>query len=143
MLFVILTATVVVILTVGVHLVALNAISNLLHRLSAIRHVHIGLAVLGAILAHLVEIWVFSAAIRLLLIYGDAGYLRGDFQMEHRDLFYFSAVTYTSLGSATGPIGDVRVFVAIEALTGLVLITWTASFLFLIMQRNWEHRQKK
>jgi hypothetical protein len=30
---------------------------------------------------------------------------------------------------------------AVEALTGLVLITWTASFTFLVMQQSWGHQE--
>jgi hypothetical protein len=33
-----------------------------------------------------------------------------------------------------------RHLTGVEALTGMVLITWTASFLYLEMQRNWESR---
>ncbi|MFT6897577.1 MAG: hypothetical protein ACJA13_001986, partial [Paraglaciecola sp.] len=35
------------------------------------------------------------------------------------------------------PFGDLRYLTGIESLTGLVLITWTASFLFFEMQRHW------
>jgi hypothetical protein len=51
--------------------------------------------------------------------------------------FYDSASAYTSLGTQQPPTTALRVLTAVEALTGLVLITWTASFLFLIMQRTW------
>lgn len=138
MLLVIGAAIVLVSLVVGTHLLALNAISGYLHRRKAIRHYHIGLAVFGAILAHLFEIWLFSVATRLLLLSGQSGHFEGQFEQQHRDYFYLSAATYTSLGSEILPRGDLRVFLAVEAITGLVLITWTASFLFLIMQRNWE-----
>ncbi len=33
--------------------------------------------------------------------------------------------------------GDIRLLAGVEALTGLVLIAWTASFAFLQMQRFW------
>jgi hypothetical protein len=38
------------------------------------------------------------------------------------------------------PHGDLRFLTGIESLTGLVLITWTASFLFVEMQRFWNAR---
>jgi hypothetical protein len=140
-LLVIVAAIVLVSFVVGTHLVALNMISAYLHKRQPVRHDHIGLAVIGAIFAHLVEIWVFSIAIRLLLASGHAGHFEGSIEQEHRDFFYLSAATYTSLGSEILPRGDLRVFLAVEAITGLVLITWTASFLFLVMQRNWEQRR--
>jgi len=140
-LIVIAAAILLVSFVVGTHLVALHAISTYLHRRQHIRHDHIGLAVVGALFAHRVEIWLFSLAIRLLLISGHAGHFEGHIEDEHRDYFYLSAVTYTSLGSEILPKGDLRVFLAVEAITGLVLITWTAAFLFLVMQRNWAQRR--
>jgi len=54
---------------------------------------------------------------------------------------YFSLVTYSSLGIgdlyATGPM---RFMVGIEAITGLVLSAWTASFTFYEMQRFWRDK---
>ncbi|MSQ99467.1 MAG: two pore domain potassium channel family protein, partial [Xanthomonadales bacterium] len=38
------------------------------------------------------------------------------------------------------PFGDMRHLAGVEALTGILLITWTASFLYLEMQRNWNVR---
>ncbi|MCA9111260.1 MAG: two pore domain potassium channel family protein, partial [Planctomycetaceae bacterium] len=58
------------------------------------------------------------------------------------DYGYFSFVAYTSLGFGDiTPKGPVRFMTALETLTGLILIAWTASFIFLQMQVNWEHRQ--
>ena len=55
------------------------------------------------------------------------------------DCVYFSFTTFTTLGFGDiEPIGDLRYLTGLEALTGLVLITWTASFLYLEMQRYWE-----
>ena len=49
--------------------------------------------------------------------------------------WYQSAVAYTTLGDETPEHASVRLLISVEALTGLILITWTASFLFLVMQR--------
>jgi len=38
------------------------------------------------------------------------------------------------------PLGNIRFLAGIESLTGLVLITWTASFLYYEMQRYWTVR---
>jgi hypothetical protein len=35
------------------------------------------------------------------------------------------------------PHGAIRFMTGMEALTGLVMITWSASFTFLEMQRDW------
>jgi hypothetical protein len=34
-------------------------------------------------------------------------------------------------------VGDLKFLIGLEALTGLMLVTWTASFLFIEMQRFW------
>ena len=58
--------------------------------------------------------------------------------MDTADFLYYSAVVYTTLGFgdivATGPV---RILAGTEALVGLVLITWSASFTFLKMQIYW------
>lgn len=36
------------------------------------------------------------------------------------------------------PIGDLRDLTGLETITGLVLITWSATFLYLEMTRYWD-----
>ena len=38
------------------------------------------------------------------------------------------------------PVGNLKYLTGLEALTGLVLITWTASFLFIEMQKHWKRK---
>ena len=67
------------------------------------------------------------------------GYLQGSFNGSLLDCIYYSFTTYTTLGFGDiEPIGSIRFLTGIEALTGLVLITWSASFLFIEMQRYWK-----
>jgi Ion channel len=57
------------------------------------------------------------------------------------DYVYFSGTVYTTLGFGDLiPLGHTRFLAAVEALTGLVLIGWSASFTFLEMQRSWGAR---
>jgi len=54
------------------------------------------------------------------------------------DCAYLSFVTFTTLGY--GEIvaqGYLRYLTGVEALTGFILITWSASFLFIEMQKYW------
>jgi len=45
---------------------------------------------------------------------------------------------FTTLGFGDViPYGAIRFMTGMEALTGLVLITWSASFAFIEMQRHW------
>ncbi|MDB5947629.1 MAG: two pore domain potassium channel family protein, partial [Ramlibacter sp.] len=51
---------------------------------------------------------------------------------------YFSIETYTSLGFGdVFPLGQIRMLAGMEALTGLLMISWTASFTYLEMSRFW------
>lgn len=52
---------------------------------------------------------------------------------------YYSFITYTSLGFGNlMPTGTLRFLTGLKALTGLLLITWTASFMYMKMQQYWE-----
>ncbi len=54
------------------------------------------------------------------------------------DHLYVSAVTYTCVGCGDAyPVGAMRALVAVESLNGLVLIGWSATFDYLLMQRLW------
>ena len=55
------------------------------------------------------------------------------------DYVYYSFTVYTTLGFGDiVPRGMIRYLSGIESLTGLVLITWTASFLYLEMRKYWD-----
>lgn len=119
-----------------------------LSRLSAskpspvLRHrIWIVFGVFGALTAHAVEVWVFAFAYYLMHHAPGWGVLAGEFGGSLLDCAYFSFITFTTVGFGDiHPIGPIRFLTGIEALTGLVLITWTASFLFLEMQRHWKVR---
>jgi hypothetical protein len=114
---------------VAVHLgFLLSAYRLLAPRFQTLHRATVGLLVLGAILAHLVEISLFGAGYTLLAPTGD-----------WLDVWYHSAAAYTSLGDSQVGAPEWRLMTAVEALTGLVLVTWTASFTFLVMQKNWGH----
>jgi hypothetical protein len=54
------------------------------------------------------------------------------------DYAYFSGTVYSTVGFGDMvPVGAIRFMVGMEALTGLVMITWSASFTFLQMERDW------
>ena len=97
-----------------------------------------GIVILGAIVGHLIEILMFAVGIAALASSGKHGSLQGELHAGLRDYYYYSAVTFTSLGYGDlTPIGHLRLLASVEALTGLVLIAWTASFAYLQMQRFW------
>lgn len=57
------------------------------------------------------------------------------------DHFYFSIASYTTLGLGDiVPHGAIRMITGVEALVGLVLVAWSASFTYLMMERLWADR---
>ncbi len=68
------------------------------------------------------------------------------FRLSFATLFYFSTETFTSLGFGDMmPVGPIRMLAGIEALNGLLLIGWSASYLYIAMERYWgiEHKISK
>jgi hypothetical protein len=97
------------------------------------------LGVFGTLLAHVAEIWIFALA--YYYMHNDKGWgsLEGNYNGSFIDSAYFSLTTFTTLGFGDiEPHGELRFLVGIEAVTGLVLITWSASFLYIEMQRFWK-----
>ncbi len=106
-----------------------------------VRHrFRIVLGVCAALTAHAVEVWIFALSFYFMhYSEGYFGHLQGNFEGTLLDCVYFSFTTYTTLGTGDiEPIGDLRYLTGLESLTGLVLITWTASFLYLEMTRYWD-----
>ncbi|MEM6552148.1 MAG: potassium channel family protein [Planctomycetota bacterium] len=95
-------------------------------------------SVLTLLTAHIIQIIGFAFAMgSLTALFGTrVGELAGQDANTLTDSFYFSTAVFTTVGFGDiVPLGPLRALVAIEALTGLVLITWSASFTFLLMQR--------
>ena len=126
-------------LAVIIHYEALRLLTIWIPRLSFKHRFGVLLGVLGALCAHIVEILLFACGYSWLSSNGEFGYLTGNFDGSFLDCVYFSFTTYSSLGLGDiEPMGGLRFLVGLEALAGLVLITWTASFMFLEMRRFWQ-----
>lgn len=55
------------------------------------------------------------------------------------DAVYLSAATFTTVGFGDlAPVGPIRFLSGTTALTGFVLIAWSASFTCLEMERFWQ-----
>lgn len=125
-------------LSVLVHYECLNRLVQLLPKFKVKHRSRIVIGVLGAIIAHCIEIWIFGAAYYFMNIAEGWGTLAGNFSGSLLDCVYFSFTVFTTVGFGDiEPSGDIRFLTGIESLTGLVLIAWTASFLYLEMQKRW------
>jgi Ion channel len=57
--------------------------------------------------------------------------------------FYFSLVTYTTIGYGDVVLGPPwRVLAGIEGLAGIILIGWSTAFVFAVVNRMYEHRRQ-
>jgi hypothetical protein len=131
----------VVAIAVIIHYEFLFQLSSLIPKMTIKHRFRIVLGVFGALTAHAAEIWVFAFAYYFMHQSEGWGKLEGNFTGSLMDCVYFSFTTFTTLGFGDiEPIGDLRYLTGIEALTGLVLITWTASFLYFEMQRFWDSK---
>ena len=139
---VLLTILVTVSLSIGVHHEVFSMLVAWLPRVRLAPRRKILVGILAAVVAHLVEIGIFAAGYVFLDERPGLGDLVGPDFGGGVDYYYFSAVTYTTLGFGDiTPHGPLRLLVGIEALIGLVLITWSASFTYLHTARYWEARR--
>jgi len=106
------------------------------------RHVVL-MVIFGLLLLHVTEIWLFGAAYWGLLMLPDTGSIAGPHSVGLLNSVYLSAVTYTTVGFGDlVPVGPIRFLSGTEALTGLLLITWSASFTYLEMSRFWRDEER-
>jgi Ion channel len=128
-------------LAVLIHYEALNMLSVLIPKLNFKHRLRVLFGIFGALFAHIAEVWLFAFGYYLKIHANYFGTLAGDFDNSLLDCVYFSFTTYTSLGLGDiHPTGNIRFLAGLEALTGLVLIAWTSSFMFLEMQKLWKDK---
>ena len=122
------------------HYECLKLLSDLLPRAALIKtRAKVLAAIGGAMASHLVQIMFFAGAYFLLRDKFGLGGFGGKFADTFTSFVYFSSETYTALGLGDiYPSGSLRLVTGIEALTGLLMISWTASFTYLEMRRYWK-----
>lgn len=128
-------SVIIVALCIAIHYEALNLI-NSLHQKFHSHRTGLIVAMLGLFAAHVVEIWVYACGYLIAV-----EWLSGSISITDPswfDFVYYSAMVYTTVGFGDIiPAGTLRMMTMSEALSGLSLITWSASFTFLKMQRRW------
>lgn len=122
-----LIAIVTSILTVWIHYESLVLLRRWVVRFKERARVFVTLVCL--IVTHIVEIYVFAIVYGLMSLDPQFGTI---VDLESAtDFVYYSSVVYTTVGFGDlYPTGPIRVVTAIEAIVGLVLITWSATFMF-------------
>lgn len=139
MLLCILAGVLLIALTTVVHYEVLRGLNSALPRLRIPARSKLLVVMLAAFVAHGLEIALYGAALWGLVRGVDVGTLAGAGGASLSNCMYFSAETYSSLGFGDViPVGPIRLLAGVEALNGLLLIGWTASYAYLAMERFWQ-----
>lgn len=89
-------------------------------------------------LAHIIEIGFFAMTYSWSVSTLQLGVFQGAPVGDAMSYLYYSGVIYTTLGLGdVQPEGHIRFITAMEALSGFLVISWSASFTFLAMGRLW------
>jgi len=126
--------------SVLLHYETLRLLSLVLLRFHAKRRRRILVLMFALLALAILEIWAFGIGYDLLLAMPGYGALHGPASLNENllDYVYFSASIYTTLGLGDFvPSGSIRFLVGTEALVGFTLISWSAAFTFLEMERFW------
>jgi hypothetical protein len=124
--------------TTVIHYEVLRVLNDWLPRLHIPGRPKLLVVMFATFVAHLFEMVVWGIALYTVVDFPGVGELTGKVPITLMNCVYFSAETYTSLGFGdVTPVGHMRLLVGVEALNGLLLIAWSASFTYLAMERFW------
>ena len=137
---VILTAALMAIV-VFVHFEGLERLNYAMPKLRLAPRARILFMIVALMLLHMGEIAIFGVGIYFAVQLTGVGHIAGANPLPLVDAIYVSSTTYTTVGYGDlTPVGPIRLILGCEALAGFVLLTWSASFTFLEMQRYWRAR---
>ena len=127
----------VVVICVVLHYEGLRFLTDRLPRPKHHHRRRIVFLILSLMLLHIVEVWIFGFAYFGLLQLDGYGELLGVPPTRLYDYIYYSAAVYTTVGFGDMyPVGAIRTLTGTEGITGLTMITWSASYTFLEMLKS-------
>ena len=125
-------------LTIVLHYEALTQLNRRMSNWKLSTHPRVLVMMFCILAVHILEIWIFALGIFLAVSQQGLGQLVGMEPLHFLDVVYASATTYSTLGYGDlVPRGPLRLVFGTEALVGFLMITWSASFAYLEMQRYW------
>jgi ABC-type glucose/galactose transport system permease subunit len=123
---------------VGLHYEALERLNHSMPNWRLPPRLRILALIISILSLHISEIWLFGGGIWLIAQNPELGSVSGVAELKLLDAVYLSTTTFTTVGYGDlTPHGPLRLVLGSEALTGFVLVTWSASFTYLEMQRFW------
>ena len=126
-----------IVLTTVTHYEVLRLLSFGLPRVRVRPRAKLLVVMFSAFVAHGIEILLYGLAAYFLIHRLRLGTLAGG-ESSLENCLYFSAETFTSLGFGDFvPGGPLRLLAGAEALNGLLLIGWSASYVYIGMERFW------
>ena len=115
----------------------LRLLSFWLVRLAVQTRARLLLVIFGTFTSHALQVLLYAIGYAALAEGLNLGKLSGS-TGSFTDYLYFSAETYTSLGFGDLiPVGPLRFAAGVETLNGLLLIGWSASYIYISMERFW------
>jgi hypothetical protein len=131
-------------LTTVIHYEVLRGLTVSLPRIEVPPRARLVVVIFTTFFAHAAEIFLYAVTFYLLVRYLGAGTLGEAGTASLTVCLYFSAETYTSLGYGDIlPSGSLRLLAGMEALNGLLLIGWSASYTYIAMERFWKDDGKR
>lgn len=138
MLFVLFSCVMLIALTTLMHYEVLSSLNLRLPALTMPSRSKLLVVIFAAFIAHSLEIVLYGFTLFGLMHYIGIGSLTGSGGSSLQNCLYFSAETYSSLGFGDLiPNGPIRLLAGAEALNGLLLIGWSASYAYIAMERFW------
>ena len=130
----------VIVITVMIHYEGLHYFTNWMIHNRLKPRFRIVVLIYGLLILHAMEIFIFGVALWWLGQMPGYGTLLSTQISSLGDFVYFSSTVYSTLGFGDlVPTGPIRFMAGMESVTGLLLITWSASFTYLEMVRYWRN----
>jgi hypothetical protein len=127
----------------------LSKVWKILPHLSHYARIRVLLVMAPIFIAHMINIWLYAIVFFTIENFTEIGKLVGqgrEFGLNYQSFYgclYFSSTTYTSLGFGDiVPTQSLHILTAAEVLNGLILIGWTISFTYLVMEKFWVNHHK-
>ena len=134
-----LATALVIVVCVLVHFEGLRIISDRLPKPKWHPRRRMIFLILAMLTLHVTEVWIFGLSYFFLIGFEGYGALQGVENANLVDCIYFSASVFSTVGFGDiYPVGAIRIMTGTEAIAGLTLITWSASYTFVEMLKTWQ-----